>query len=358
MNIQGKKHSTVRVSRAFISLCQLEYTPDSSDDKRYEKYQLTLVAILTTLCTSARNDFLIFDRNLNRIILWKNGMELMRNCYCNRLVAVDRTELLKLRDAFFVQYRWFYDPARCIARNHQLTGDYDQKYIKANHLEESAKWKLRVGSQDYLAATVDIFPPGIPDDDQLEKKKRSGKAKKARLESLAVDFGIADEVAVAISKKPKKAKTAVAAVVSSPSLSVFSKVLHVPVVSIPPASVNPKVQSITLRKASMEGPASAVLPKSSFEDVRAIVQAGDLMEEAIKQEARLKLVAAKEQAKLEIERAKEIAKVQADAFKLEEERIIGAQQLAKQQNLLNNQNEGILFHAVYSSHKLTIMLCS
>ena len=47
MNIQGKKHSTVRVSRAFISLCQLEYTPDSSDDKRYEKFQLTLVAILT-----------------------------------------------------------------------------------------------------------------------------------------------------------------------------------------------------------------------------------------------------------------------------------------------------------------------
>ena len=131
--IQGKRHSTVRVSRAFISLCQLEYTPDSSDDKRYEKYQLTLVAILTTLCTSARNDFLIFDGNLNRIILWKNGMELMRNCYCNRLVAVDRTELLKLRDAFFVQYRWFYDPARCIARNHQLTGDYDEKYIKANH---------------------------------------------------------------------------------------------------------------------------------------------------------------------------------------------------------------------------------
>ena len=55
-------------------------------------------------------------------------------------------------------------------------------------------------------------------------------------------------------KKTKKAKTAVAAVVSSPSLSVFSKVLNVPVVfSIPPASVNPKVQSITMRKASMEG---------------------------------------------------------------------------------------------------------
>ena len=88
----------------------------------------------------------------------------------------------------------------------QLTGDYDEKYIKANHLEESAKWKLRVGSEDYLAATVDVFPPGVPDDDQLEKKKRSGKAKKARLANLAVNFGSADEVAVAICKKKQEGK--------------------------------------------------------------------------------------------------------------------------------------------------------
>ena len=90
----------MRVARAFVSLCQLEFTPDSPDDKRYDKYQLSLVCILTTLCTTARNDFLIYDAKLNTICLWQNGMELMRNCYCNRAIPVDRAQLLTLRDAF------------------------------------------------------------------------------------------------------------------------------------------------------------------------------------------------------------------------------------------------------------------
>lgn len=129
----------MRAARAYISLCQLVYKPEWDGDNRYEQHQLTLVQILTTLCTSARNDFLLYDGKLDRIIKWTNGMALMKNCYCNRKLPVNRAELLVLRDAYLVQNRFFYDPSRCIARNHQFTGDYDVKYQKANHLEESAK---------------------------------------------------------------------------------------------------------------------------------------------------------------------------------------------------------------------------
>lgn len=38
------------VGRAFLSYCQLEFNPDSPDDHRYEKQQMILVGILTTLC--------------------------------------------------------------------------------------------------------------------------------------------------------------------------------------------------------------------------------------------------------------------------------------------------------------------
>ena len=177
-----KRATTVKVARAFISLCQLEYIPDSPDDKRYEKYQLSLVAILTTLCTTARNDFLIFDSKLQSIVLWKNGMELMRNCYCNRAIPVDRAQLLTLRDAFFARYRWFYDESRCISRNHQNPGNYDDQYRKANHLEESKKWQLIIGNVDYSAAAVTSTAAGTPalTEADISKKARKDKAFKDR----------------------------------------------------------------------------------------------------------------------------------------------------------------------------------
>jgi hypothetical protein len=80
---------------------------------------------------------------------------------------------------------------------------------------------------------------------------------------------------------------------------------------------------------------------STFEDVQAIIRDGDVGEERIKQEARLKMVAAREQANVVIAAAKEDAKVQAEATSLMEQDILGKQRVAKEQNVLNTQNEGI-----------------
>lgn len=131
--------------RAFLAYCQLEFCPDSPDDQRFEKHQIVLVGILTTLCVTARNDFLVYDCKLGQMLLWKNGMQLMRNFYCNRSLVVDKPFLMKKRDDFFGKYRWYYDPKRGISKNHQNPGNYAEMYKKANHLEETAKWTVLIG---------------------------------------------------------------------------------------------------------------------------------------------------------------------------------------------------------------------
>ena len=319
----------MKVARAYISLCQLVYKPEWDGDNRYEQHQLTLVQILTTSCTTARNDFLLYDGKLDRIIRWTNGMELMKNCYCNRKIPVDRAVLLEMRDAYFVQNRFFYDPSRCIARNHQLTGDYDAKYQKENHLEESAKWKLRLGIADYSKASNALSPP-IVSVEQVEKKQRSVKAKKIRLENLAVLNGSADAV---VTKKPPKLKQATA------SSSVLVEV-NSPAISSPAAVV---LQKNLPHHAVIRKDTSTPLPKSNLIDVRAVIQEAEVVEERIKQESRLKLVAMQEEVKLQIESAKEQARLQEIAFKLEEQRIRGQQQVVKEQTLLDTQKEGIIF---------------
>jgi len=319
----------VKVARAYISLCQLVYKPEWDGDNRYEQHQLTLVQILTTLCTTARNDFLLYDGKLDRIIRWTNGMELMKNCYCNRKIPVDRAALLEMRDAYFVQNRFFYDPSRCIARNHQLTGDYDAKYQKENHLEESAKWKLRLGIADYSKASNALSPP-IVSVEQVEKKQRSVKAKKIRLENLAVLNGSADAV---VTKKPPKLKQATAS--SSVLVEVNSSAISSPAAVV--------MQKNLPHHAVIRKDTSTPLPKSNLIDVRAVIQEADVVEERIKQESRLKLVAMQEEVKLQIESAKEQARLQENAFKLEEQRIRGQQQLVKEQTLLDTQKEGIIF---------------
>ena len=319
----------MKVARAYISLCQLVYKPEWDGDNRYEQHQLTLVQILTTLCTTARNDFLLYDGKLDRIIRWTNGMELMKNCYCNRKIPVDRAALLAMRDAYFVQNRFFYDPSRCIARNHQLTGDYDAKYQKENHLEESAKWKLRLGIADYSKASNALSPP-IVSVEQVEKKQRSVKAKKIRLENLAVLNGSADAV---VTKKPPKLKQATAS--SSVLVEVNSSAISSPAAVV--------MQKNLPHHAVIRKDTSTPLPKSNLIDVRAVIQEADVVEERIKQESRLKLVAMQEEVKLQIESAKEQARLQENAFKLEEQRIRGQQQLVKEQTLLDTQKEGIIF---------------
>ena len=270
-------------------------------------------------------------------------MALMKNCYCNRKLPVNRAALLVLRDAYLVQNRFFYDPSRCIARNHQITGDYDVNYQKTNHLEESAKWKLRLGNADYSTAAITDSP--VIDSDEQLKKKRSVQAAKARLETLAVTNGSGNNV---VTKKPKAKPVAV----SSPVLVPVNKKSS-SVIASSTALVIPK----NLPQSGMRIDTPTGLPKSNFLALQAIVQEADLIEERMKQDSRLRIIAmqeqakldlesAKEKAKLDMESAKEKAKVEENALKQEAQRILAEQQNAKEQAILDTQNHGILLHAI------------
>ena len=149
--------------RSFLSYCHLDFIPESIDDTRYEKHQIILVGILTTLCVSARNDFLVFDLKLNEILLWKNGMSLMRNFYCNRTFPVDKEDLIVRRNEFFGKYRLFYDVRRCLARNYQDPNSPDHDHKNAHHEQETAKWTPIIGLPNQhvsIAPAAAMLSPG------------------------------------------------------------------------------------------------------------------------------------------------------------------------------------------------------
>ena len=254
---------------------------------------------------------------------------------------MDRNALLELRDAFFTRYRWFYDSSRQIARNHQNPGNYDVKYQKANHLEESMKWKLSIGNEDYSmpVVTTSSSSPSVITDDQLSKKARASKAAKARLLNLAA-LNCGSEATTKKSKPPKL-------VPAGPALSDrIDKMPHIPAIpSTTPIVLNraknPAVVPL-VRNDAMISCSSTSIPKSTFEDVQAVIRDGDVMEERIKQDARIKIAAAREQSRIEMEIAKQKAAVLADAIALEAQRVIGLQIVAKEQAVLNARNDGTI----------------
>ena len=130
--------------RAYLAYCQLEYVRDS----KYEKNQLILVGILTTLCSTSRHDFLIFNKKMGaagECELWKNGMQKMKDCYCKPGAKVDKQALIQHRNTWIGRNRFWYDPKRGIPRNTQNPGNYSPDYQRPNHSEETLKWKPIVG---------------------------------------------------------------------------------------------------------------------------------------------------------------------------------------------------------------------
>ena len=259
-------------------------------------------------------------------------MELMRNCYCNRAIPVDRQFLLNLRDEFFSRYRWFYDESRGISRNHQNPGNYDEKYRTANHLEESKKWKLIIGSADYskvvVTPTAAVLAPALTED-EMSKKARKAKAKAAQQSNIYTG--------VVTVKKSKPSK--------SPSILTLPSPAPVQSIKVPqmhntPVAKNP-TQFIRHQDSAVSGSLITVPTKKyGFEDVQAVIREGDVMEERIKQESRLRIVAAQEHSRLVVEATREKARILYEEAKVEEQRIIGLQRQAKEQSILNAHNEG------------------
>ena len=136
---------------------------------------MILIGILTTLCSSSRHDFLIFNQKMGasgECELWKNGMQVMKDFYCKPGIKVNKRALIQQRDIWFGRNRWWYDPQRGVPRNTQNPGNYTLQYQRPNHLEETLKWKTIVGlrGSGALKLTAAEQPPRPPNSRSKTKK--------------------------------------------------------------------------------------------------------------------------------------------------------------------------------------------
>lgn len=330
------------VVRAYLSYCQLQYIPQAADDTRYTRLQIILVGILTTLCVTARNDFLILNTAVGKrggeIERWVEGMKFMKWFFCSPEIPVDKNVLISKRDEFFSKGQWWYDPNRRIAKNHQNISNYSNQYQSANHLEESSKWKLGVGPRlSAIAATeaamskstntVPIRPPS-------ERAKVAADNQKALVlkENAAISSGFKKSSSDGSSNK-RKAGESVAELNSPSSQLVVSK----------QSKPSPHLAINTPASRSFV-PAQVGTPRSqptSFSQIRAqITHDADVEELQMRERSRLQLLqielAQKEQRALE---AKERAEQRAlEAKEREEQRALEARERAE--NIRNLERQG------------------
>ena len=100
--------------RLYFSFCEMY------NIKTEEIY--ILLQIMTTLCPSNRNDFLVMNKRTFNIECYE-GMDQIKNFICLPDNPVDFEMLLFRRNSYFKRSRWIYDPTRGIPRDTKYPGD-------------------------------------------------------------------------------------------------------------------------------------------------------------------------------------------------------------------------------------------
>jgi len=146
---------------------------------------MILIGILTTLCSTSRHDFLIFNRKMGasgECELWKNGMQVMKDFYCKPGIKVDKQALIQHRNTWFGRNRWWYDPQRGVPRNTQNPGNYSTEYQRPNHLEETLKWNPIVGLRGGCGQKLTAGQPRPPTSRSKTSKEATAISKSGRPE--------------------------------------------------------------------------------------------------------------------------------------------------------------------------------
>lgn len=323
------------VVRAYLSYCQLQYIPQAADDTRYTRLQIILVGILTTLCVTARNDFLILNTAVGKrggeIERWVEGMKYMKWFFCSPEIPVDKNFLISKRDEFFSKGQWWYDPNRRIAKNHQNISNYSNQYQSANHLEESSKWKLGVGPRlSAIAATEAAMSKStntVPVRPPSERAKVAADNQKALVskENAAIASGFKKSSSDGSSNK-RKAGESVAELKSPSSQSVVSKQSK----PSPHLAINNPMIDTASRTFV---PAQVVTPRSqptSFSQIQAqITHDADVEALQMRERSRLHLL------QIQLDQKEQRA---LEAKEREEQRVLEARERAE--NIRNLERQG------------------
>jgi len=136
-------------------MCYLAYN-SSKGLVIYDDY--VLVAIMTTLCITSRNDFLIYNTKNCLIERW-DSTDIIKNFWCvpEKPVA-DIDELYRKRLQFFDKYQWIYDDLRCVPRDTHNPGNKSDNFKTKNYKAAATMWKLYKGPRQVLLQTPIIMP--------------------------------------------------------------------------------------------------------------------------------------------------------------------------------------------------------
>jgi hypothetical protein len=187
------KNKEVQV-RFLFTYCYLACNPSTT---KYAPRRFILVSILTTLCVSPFNVYVVWDTLLNAMVEW-HGEHLVRYFWSDTSEHVDYTFLRENLDLWFLRRKFYYDRTRTIPRDYHYPGNMDRTFdVKPDIAEKKFnEWKLTCGlrkvsdlealpkrqsKQTHFFVTKPTTTYSISDDKEKNPKARKKRSNPTRL---------------------------------------------------------------------------------------------------------------------------------------------------------------------------------
>jgi hypothetical protein len=107
----------------------------------------TLVAILTTLCNTHRDDFLIYNHKTQKIGLWQRLASISNRFWCLPDHPIDHDKLQRALMKYYDKYQLIYDESRLIPRDTKYPSDFQDKRKASKSIVDEVRqlWTIRKG---------------------------------------------------------------------------------------------------------------------------------------------------------------------------------------------------------------------
>lgn len=133
------------MDRVYYAFCQLECHPCEA----FEQYQFVLVAIMTTLCKDFRNDFLLWNKKINRMEYCQDT-SFIKRFWCRKDLPLPMSyeDLSERRLTYFDINRWIYKASYRICRDYKNPGRIDETVTSEVEQVHRAyeEWTLHPGN--------------------------------------------------------------------------------------------------------------------------------------------------------------------------------------------------------------------
>jgi hypothetical protein len=147
---------------------------------------------------------------------------MIKEFWCCPEVPVDFEAMKLKRDSWFGINRLWYQPERRVPRNTNNPGNYGEKYMKQNHMEETALWKSISGPRPITTVessqvvrfdphSIAAVTPGIGDSTTLAILKRHELVAAQKKAKDDADAKVAKKIQDDIDAKTKKKLASLAA---------------------------------------------------------------------------------------------------------------------------------------------------